>query len=100
MEFESPATLGFTIYSKSGCPNCAKVKTYLKDKNLLFNVVDCDEYLIEAKEEFLTFIKNLAQKECRTFPMIFFDGKFIGGYQETLEYVEKFILAFEENISF
>jgi glutaredoxin len=56
--------------------------------------------LIEAKEEFLTFIKNLAHIECRTFPMVFFNGNFIGGYQETLEYVEKNILAFEENTSF
>jgi glutaredoxin len=100
MEFEAPSKKGFTIYSKSGCPNCLKVKAILKEKNYIFNVVDCDDYLIEAKEEFLEFIKGICQKECRMFPIVFFDSNFIGGYNETLEYVEKFIISFEENFSF
>ena len=98
--FELPEKNGYSIYSKSGCPNCLNVKAFLKNKNLIFNIVDCDEYLIEAKTEFLEFIKNLAQKECKTFPIIFFDEKFIGGYNETKEHVEKSLLEFEENLTF
>ena len=49
MEFEKPSDADFTVYSKSGCPNCMKIKALLKEKYLLFNVVDCDEYLIEDK---------------------------------------------------
>ena len=96
MEFEEPSKSGFTIYSKSGCPNCNKVKALLKDKNLIFDVIDCDEYIIEYKDFFLSFIKERANKEYKTFPMVFCDGKFIGGYIETQEYIEKLFLSFEE----
>ena len=100
MEFEKPVETGFTIYSKSGCPNCLKVKALLKEKNIIFNVVDCDEYLIEDKENFLLFIENLVKKTCRVFPMVFNDGKFIGGYNETNEHIDKMLLSFEEIFSF
>ena len=97
MEFEKPSKSGFTIYSKSGCPNCIKGKTLLKSKHLLFNVVDCDEYLIEDKDNFLTCIKELANQEVKIFPIIFYDEKFIGGYNETNHFVEELLLSFEAN---
>jgi glutaredoxin 3 len=97
MEFEKPSKSGFTIYSKSGCPNCIKAKTLLKSKHLLFNVVECDEYLIEDKDNFLTCIKELANQEVKTFPIIFYDEKFIGGYNETNHFVEELLLSFEAN---
>ena len=100
MEFEKPVETGFTIYSKSGCPNCLKVKALLKEKNIIFNVVDCDEYLIEDKENFLLFIENLTKKSCRVFPMVFNDRKFIGGYNETNEHIDKMLLSFEESFTF
>ena len=97
MDFEKPSKSGFTIYSKSGCPNCTKVKTLLKSKNLFFNVVDCDEYLIEDKETFLTFIKQLANQQVKAFPIIFYDEQFIGGYKETSEFIDELVLAFDAN---
>jgi glutaredoxin len=100
MEFEKPSDTGFTIYSKSGCPNCSNVKKLLKDKNLLFNVVDCDDYVIEDRDNFLLFIKNLSEKEVKQFPVIFYEGKFVGGYNETKEYINKLILSFEDNLNF
>jgi glutaredoxin len=100
MEFELPAKKMFTVYSKSGCPNCLLVKTFLKEKKIVFNVVDCDEYLIEKKEAFLEFIKNLTEKDCKIFPMVFCDGKFVGGYNETKDRVEKMMLLFEDIFSF
>jgi glutaredoxin len=99
MEFEQPSK-GFTIYSKSGCTFCVKVKSLLKEKSLIFNVIDCDEYLIEDKPSFLEFIKELAGREVNSFPMIFFNGKFIGGYNETKEYLDKTLLSFEEFVNF
>ena len=100
MEFEKPNKTGFTVYSKSGCPNCVKVKTLLKEKNLVFNVVDCDEYLIEDKENFLLFIEQTAKQSCKLFPMVFNDTTFIGGFNETKDYIDKIFLSFEETISF
>ena len=58
MMFELPSENKFTIYSKSGCINCRKVKELLKGKNLDYEIVDCDDYLLENKEIFLLFIQN------------------------------------------
>jgi glutaredoxin len=95
MEFENPSDTGFTIYTKSGCPNCLKVKSFLKEKNLQFKLINSDEYILEDKESFLNFIKQISKTEVKTFPIIFNDKKFIGGYNETIEFVNELILAFD-----
>jgi glutaredoxin 3 len=91
MEFPLPSSSQFTIYSKSGCPNCTKAKNLLKEKNLNFNIVDCDDFLIEDKENFLIFIQDISGKEYRTFPMIFDNKKFIGGFTEMQKYLDTFL---------
>jgi len=100
MEFEKPSQQGFTIYSKSGCLNCLIIKKLIKEKNLLFNVVDCDEYIIEDKEKFLFFIKEETKREIKQFPIIFYQGAFIGGYNEAKQYIDKLLLSFEENFNY
>jgi glutaredoxin len=99
MNIENPVETGFTIYSKSGCPNCTRIKKILTEKKQIFVEVNCDEYLIEDKEFFLSFIKNLAQKESKVFPMIFNSGIFIGSFNETQEFLDK-QLSFDENTEF
>ena len=89
MIFFTPLDTGFTIYSKSGCDNCTKVKKLLLDKQSFFVDISCDEYLLEDKEGFLSFIRERANKEYKTFPMVFKDRKFIGGFNETQLHFDK-----------
>ena len=89
MEIPNPHSNGFTIYSKSGCSNCVKVKSLLKEKNVVFEVINCDDFLLEDKAGFLYFIYLLVGKEYRTFPMVFLNGIFLGGFKETEEYFAK-----------
>ncbi len=96
MEFQEPFKKDFTIYSKSGCINCTSVKKLLKEKFFIFNEINCDEYLIEEKEKFLLFIENKIGKSHKTFPIIFYNDNFIGGYNETIEFTNKLLLSFEE----
>ena len=91
MNIFNPLEAGFTIYSKSGCSYCTKVKKLLRDKEIFFLEVDCDEFLIEDKEGFLLFIKDRANKEYRSFPMVFKDGNFIGGFAETQSFIDKLL---------
>ena len=100
MEFEGPNDSEFTIYSKSGCQNCLKVKILLKEKGMDFNIIDCDDYLIEDKETFLIFINKLTQKDIKTFPMIFYKGDFIGGYNETKDTLDKLLVSFDDDHDF
>ena len=57
-QFTKPSESCFTIYSKSGCFNCAKVKDFLQENNIPFTIIDCDEYLLENKAEFLNACKT------------------------------------------
>ena len=89
MEIEKPSNKDFTIYSKSSCVNCRKTKDLLKTAKLDFVVVDCDDYLFEDKDGFLSFIQKYTKNDCKMFPMVFHKGGFIGGYDETKIYVDK-----------
>lgn len=81
-----PSPNTYTIYSKSGCHYCTKAKELVKSKNPV--VVDCDEFLIENKDVFIQIMCKLAGKECKTFPIVFKDGTYLGGYTETKEQYE------------
>ena len=82
MEFIAPAPSGFTVYGRTGCKFCEKVKTLLNEFEVEYTYVNCDTYLSE-KEAFLAFIAGLAGQEHRTFPMVFSTMTFVGGYTET-----------------
>jgi glutaredoxin len=71
------------------------VKDLLKSKNIEYEIVDCDEYLLENKDIFLSFIKSYSLNEWKTFPMIFHNGKFIGGYNEVVIYLDKYLISFD-----
>jgi len=77
-----------TVYSKSGCPNCVTIKKLLKEKHLLFEIIDCDEYILENRDEFVKFMNSITGRENNVFPMVFDDNKFIGGFSETKKYIE------------
>lgn len=88
MVFESPTVDGFTIYTKSGCLMCTKAKEMLQSKSLPYTMIDCDEYLLEDREGFLLCMKDLAMKDVLMFPMICYNGCFVGGYKEMLMHIE------------
>lgn len=89
MEFPIPAVSGFVIYGKTNCSYCQKVKTLLSEYEHEYKYTNCDEYLVEHKDAFLEYIERLAGKPYRTFPMIFFNGAFIGGYTDTMKLLMK-----------
>jgi len=94
INFEKPNPNGYMVYTKINCPYCIKVKDLLLgnvvDKEI--TIINCDKYLMEPeiKEKFLEFIKSVnGGINHRTFPMVFYDGKFIGGFMETEKFYAK-----------
>jgi glutaredoxin len=88
MQIPKPQDGIFTVYSKTGCNYCIKVKQLLEEKNQTFTIINCDNFILENKEEFLLFMQQLIGKEYRMFPMVFDNNVFIGGYNETLKHLE------------
>lgn len=99
MDYTEPNETGYTIYSKSGCKYCTMVKDFLKKENIEYTIVDCDEYLIENKASFVSFVNGYAGKDTGGFPKVFKGKEFIGSYKETKEHVVKTLL-FEEDFDF
>ena len=65
----------FIIYSKSGCKNCTKIKFFFKNNNINFLEVNCDDYILDDRDDFLNFIYNKIGKtlENPLFPFVFFN---------------------------
>jgi len=85
MEITEPRKKSFTIYTKSGCPNCIRVKGLFYTSPIKPLIVECDEYLMKDRQAFLEFINKKKQDNTPTsFPIVFNNGVYIGGYNETL----------------
>ena len=74
---------GYTIYTKRECIFCDKAKELLHNEKIF--LVECDEF---DRELFLEFIDKLTPYSHRTFPYVFKDNVFIGGFTETERYKE------------
>jgi glutaredoxin len=95
MQIKEPSDKSFTVYSKSNCRYCTFVKSLLTENKIPFIEIQCDEYLEQDKEYFLNYIKEKAGRHHKTFPMVFCDGKFIGGFVETERLIE-----FDDEVEF
>lgn len=85
---DAPTDQGYTIYSRSGCCNCDKAKKKIKDAGRSLLYIDCDEELIEDRESCLTNLKLYAGKTITQFPVIFFDGEYIGSWKDLSLHLE------------
>ena len=88
MNIPSPHSKGFTIYTKTNCSFCTKVKTLLEAETPKPVIVLCDDFLTEDRDAFLAFIKKNAGVEYKTFPMVFYNRRFVGGFTETKKYID------------
>lgn len=89
MNVPRPGGDSYTIYSKSGCLYCTKAKVLLQNERVPPLFVNCDKFLLENKEEFFDLMKSLIGYEYKTFPIIFKNGRFIGGYNKTKDFYEE-----------
>ena len=84
--YPSPAAEGFTVYTKTDCKFCAMVKELLEEQPTTY--VQCDEFL-DDREAFFAFTEAKGAVNHKTFPIIFYDGIFVGGFADTVKVVKK-----------
>jgi glutaredoxin len=89
VNFKLPSSKDYIVYTKSNCKYCSNVKELLKDYKPEPFYINCDTVLSNKKEDFLDFIKRIAGVEHRTFPIVFYNGKIVGGFTETKVFYEK-----------
>ena len=84
--YPSPVSSGFTVYTKTDCTYSAMVKELLEEEEVQY--IHCDEYMV-SKDTFLAFIESKGGKDHKSFPMVFYNGEFVGGFKETLKFCKK-----------
>jgi len=90
IQYPSPISYGYTIYIKSGCSYCENIKLLLKNIYPQPNYINCDPFLTFNRDKFMNFIKHHTNGiEHKTFPIVFLNGIFIGGYTETKNFCEE-----------
>lgn len=88
-------SINWLIFTKKGCGYCTKAKNLLKEHNIVFTETEIDSensYTIYAQIDKYT-------NKYRYFPIIFNNGKFIGGYSELekLNLNDKIIECYSKN---
>ncbi len=68
------------IYSIVPCPYCERAKKFFMDRQILFENIDLTGQFQEMQS-----LKNKTHHS--TFPQIFIDDEFIGGYSDLMEKV-------------
>ena len=79
-------TMPTVVYSKHNCPSCVKAKMLLKNKNIPFteSIIGKDIQVETLMKEFE--LNNLPMP--RTAPQIILHGKYVGGYEQLIQYID------------
>lgn len=83
MDVPPPDQDGFTVFTKRDCSYCDKVKLLLPGAS----IVPCDSFLA-YRDAFLSIMDQRTGQAYRTFPMVFHNGVFLGGYEDTKRYLD------------
>ena len=90
--YKKPTNTDYTIYSISNCKYCVMAKEHLGRASAASatkspSVINCDKFVGSCRERdnFYNFMRQYTVIPYIHFPMIFKDGKFIGGLKELLE---------------
>jgi len=70
------------VYGTNNCSFCYKAKVLLEELDYNF------EYIVLSDKETLSEFKELFPGK-KTVPQIMFDGEYIGGYNELVEFLNK-----------
>ena len=86
-KYKKPTVTNYTIYSISKCKYCDMAKEHINKLKLSKSTnIGCDKFITTCRERdnFYNFIKQYTVIPYYHFPMIFKNGKFIGGLKELL----------------
>ena len=78
------------VYTKANCPYCALAMEELKLRGIPFDKID-------LKEVGKTAAEVTGRKDVKTVPQIYIAGKYVGGYEQLMEHLNKPIETSEDD---
>ena len=99
MEYPKPFDTNFTVYTVTKCGYCNRFKHELrKHGREPPEVILCDEFVStpEQKRNFFAHVNTMTTKPHYTFPIIFHNGKYIGGFTDSCAFLESTCSAFDK----
>jgi glutaredoxin len=77
------------VVSLKGCHSCIEAKKLLDSKQMKFKIIEYEMSDTESKNWWNKFIFDTLKKEHKTFPKIFINSKFIGGFNDLQQLLDK-----------
>jgi glutaredoxin len=77
----------FIIHTKAKCVYCVRVKAALSQHGHEYKEIDHTENLLNHREKVIRELKHITGRDKITFPLVFHDEKFIGGCDDTIQYL-------------
>ncbi|ARR49632.1 TPA: glutaredoxin domain-containing protein [Photobacterium damselae] len=84
---EQLAQFSNLVITQPNCPYCVKAKAILDGRGTEYTTLVLGQEL--AKEEMIEFIEHVANVTVRTVPQIILDGKYIGGHDDLVAFLER-----------
>jgi glutaredoxin-like protein len=77
---KAPKPLDVTVFSRAGCPHCARAKGLLNDAGIRFEALELNRDYTDRTLR--------AVADARTFPQVFVNGRKIGGAEELANWLK------------
>ena len=90
----------YTVFTKKKCSYCDKIKTLMVESGEMVKFVECDVLLNRNKILFLNFMKTKIQRDNITFPIVFYEGNYVGGCDDYEKELQRRILYDMTDLSF
>lgn len=87
-------TTGFLVLSKAGCVWCDRAKELLSARGKTFETIECESLADLRARLDSSGLSNVSQ-HVTTFPQILDCSRFVGGYQQLVEYLDEPLLKAE-----
>lgn len=79
------------VITQPNCPYCVRAKAILDDRGTDYTTLVLGQNL--EKTEMIAFIEQVAGTRVRTVPQIILDGKYIGGHDDLVAFLERQVEA-------
>ena len=78
----------FVIFSKDNCKYCEKSTDLMKSKNIEYYKFNISDYLEHEAFDNIFDKLMLRSNNGKSYPMIFIDKEYIGGYNQLIAYIK------------